>query len=322
MPKSYKHLAYGQRCQIYTLKERGDPPAEIARRLGVHRSCITRELNRNNGSEGYQYDLAHQKAQDRRKKSHCRKMTPEMILIVEEKLKMDLSPVQISGRLKRDGKCSVGYETIYKHIWADKKKGGTLYKHLRRSGKKYNRRSKGTAGRGCIPGRIDIKERPAIVEKKTRLGDWELDTIVSAGQQSAIVSIVDRVTKLTKLMKVPRKTAQEVNEALIKKLGPIQEFVLTLTSDNGKEFAYHQSVSKVLEADFYFATPYHSWERGLNEHTNGLVRQYFPKSMNFDDITQEDVKRVERLLNNRPRKILEFETPLEAFSRMSRRCAL
>ncbi|MCX6991219.1 MAG: IS30 family transposase [Chlamydiae bacterium] len=322
MAKSYRHLAYEERCQIYILKERGDSPAQISRILDVHPSTITRELNRNGGSQGYQYELAHQKAQDRRKKSHCRKMTPEMILSVEGKLKMDLSPVQISGRLKREGKCSVGHETIYKHIWADKKKGGALYKHLRRSGKKYNRRSKGTAGRGCIPGRIDIKERPEIVEKKTRPGDWELDTIISAGQQGAIVSMVERATKLTKLMKVPCKTAQEVTEALIKKLGPIQEFVLTLTSDNGKEFAYHQSVSKALEADFYFATPYHSWERGLNEHTNGLVRQYFPKSMNFDDITQEDVERVERLLNNRPRKILEFETPLEAFSRMTGRCAL
>ena len=322
MPKSYRHLAYEQRRQIYILKERGDSLAMIARSLCVHRSTITRELKRNRDPLGYQYELAHQKAQDRRKKSHCRKMTPEMILIVEEKLKMDLSPVQISGRLKREGKCSIGYETIYKYIWADKKKGGSLYKHLRRSGKKYNRRSKGTAGRGCIPGRIDIKERPVIVEKKTRAGDWELDTIVSAGQQSAIVSMVDRATKLTKLKKVPRKTAEEVNKALIQKLGPIQEFVLTLTSDNGKEFAYHQSVSKVLQADFYFATPYHSWERGLNEHTNGLVRQYFPKSMNFDDISEEDVERVERLLNNRPRKSLEFETPLEAFSRMSRRCPL
>jgi IS30 family transposase len=322
MAKSYRHLAYEQRCQIYILKERGDSLAMIARSLCVHRSTITRELKRNRDSLGYQYELAHQKAINRRKESHCRKMTPTMILIIEEKLKMDLSPVQISGRLKRQGKAHVGYETIYKHIWADKKKGGALYKHLRRSGKKYNRRSKGTAGRGCIPGRIDIKERPAIVEKKTRPGDWELDTIISACQQGAIVSMVERATKLTKLMKVPCKTAQEVTEALIKTLSPIQEFVLTLTSDNGKEFAYHQTVSKALQADFYFATPYHSWERGLNEHTNGLVRQYFPKNMNFDDISQDDVERVERLLNNRPRKILEFETPLEAFSRMTGRCAL
>ena len=232
---------------------------------------------------------------------------------------MDLSPVQISGWLKRHGKEYVSYETIYKHIWADKKKGGTLYKHLRHSGKKYYKRSKGTAGRGCIPGRVDIKERPIIVETKIRLGDWELDTIIGANHQGAIVSMVDRATKLTKLVKVSHKTAQEVKDALIKKLGPIREFVYTLTADNGKEFAYHQSVSEALQADFFFATPYHSWERGLNEHTNGLVRQYFPKSLSFDNITEEDIERVETLLNNRPRKILDFETPLEAFNRLATR---
>lgn len=319
MAKSYRHLAYEQRCQIHILKESRYSIAKIARSLGVHRSTIARELKRNSNAQGYQFTLAHQKAIERRKESHCRKMTPEMISVIEEKLKMDLSPVQISGWLKRHGKENVGYETIYKYIWADKKKGGSLYKHLRRSGKKYNKRSKGMAGRGCIPGRIDITKRPAIVEEKKRVGDWELDTITGAQQQGAIVSIVERVTKLTMLIKVPHKTAQGVSEALIKKLGPLQQFVLTLTSDNGKEFAYHQNVSKELKADFYFATPYHSWERGLNEHTNGLVRQYFSKGMNFEDISEADIERVERLLNNRPRKILAFETPLEAFQRMTRR---
>jgi len=271
MAKSYRHLAYEQRCQIYILKERGDSRSEIARSLKVHPSTITRELKRNSQGDTYHCEMADQKAQDRRKESHCRKMTQEMILIIEEKLKMGLSPVQISGRLKKEGKASVGHESIYKHIWSDKKRGGSLYKNLRRSGKKYNRRSKGCAGRGCIPGRIDIKQRPEIVEKKTRIGDWELDTIIGAQHKGAIVSMVDRASKLTKLVKVSHKTAEEVTEALIKKLGPIREFVHTLTADNGKEFAYHQSVSSALEADFFFATPYHSWERGLNEHTNGGV---------------------------------------------------
>ena len=318
MTKSYEHLTREKRCQIYILNERGDSPAEIARIIGVDPSTISRELKRNSGVQGYHYEEANQKAEDRRSQSHCLKMTPETILLIEKKLKMGLSssPVQISGWLKRHGKNYVSYETIYKHIWADKKKGGTLYKNLRHSGKKYNRRSKGTAGRGCIPGRIDIRERPQIVEEKTRLGDWELDTIIGAKHQGAIVTMVDRTTKLTKLVKVSRKTAEEVKEALIKKLAPIKKFVHTLTADNGKEFAYHQNVSTALQADFFFATPYHSWERGLNEHTNGLVRQYFPKSMNFNDISEEDVERVEAFLNNRPRKILGFETPLEAFHRM------
>ena len=190
---------------------------------------------------------------------------------------------------------------------------------MRHSGKKYNRRSKGTSGRGCIPGRIDIKERPKIVEEKTRLGDWELDTIIGAEHQGAIVSMVDRATKLTKLAKVPQKKADEVRNALVKRLSPIRKFVHTLTADNGREFAYHQSVSRALQADFFFATPYHSWERGLNEHTNGLIRQYFPKGTNFNHISEEEIEQVERLLNNRPRKVLNFETPMEAFFRMTRK---
>jgi len=319
MARGYRHLTYEQRCQIFILKTRGDCPAEIAKTLNFPRSKITRELNRNSQSKVYAPEEAQKKTENRRKRPLAKKLSPDLIIIVEEKLKMDLSPMQISGWLKRHEKEYVSYETIYKHIWADKKKGGSLYKHLRHSGKKYYKRSKGTSGRGCIIGRVDIKERPIIVEEKTRLGDWELDTIIGAQHQGAIVSIVDRATKLTKLVKVPQKTAEAVKEALIKTLTPMRKFVHTLTADNGKEFAYHQNVSRALEADFFFATPYHSWERGLNEHTNGLVRQYFPKSTNFNNITEEDIERVESLLNNRPRKILEFETPLEAFHRLTKK---
>ena len=241
-----------------------------------------------------------------------------MISAVEDKLMLyQWSPVQISGWLKKQKKEHVSHETIYKHIWIKKKDGGVLYKNLRHHGKKYNKRSKGTAGRGCIPGRIDIDKRPSIVEEKTRLGDWELDTIIGTGQSGAIVSMVERTSKLTKLFSVAHRTAEAVARALIQRLGSIKLFVHTLTSDNGKEFANHQEVSAELEADFYFAKPYHSWERGLNEHTNGLVRQYFPKEKRFDEISQKELERVELLLNNRPRKILNFETPQEVFDRLS-----
>jgi IS30 family transposase len=168
-----------------------------------------------------------------------------------------------------------------------------------------------------IPNRVDISLRPDIVEDKTRLGDWEIDTIIGARHKGAIVSMVERSLKLTKLVRVPRKTAKLVAAALCKRLKPIEAFVHTLTSDNGKEFSLHETVSAELTAGFYFATPYHSWERGLNEHTNGLVRGYFPKSTNFLEVTQEQVLEVENLLNNRPRKILGFETPLERFTRVS-----
>jgi transposase, IS30 family len=317
MAQSYRHLTYTQRCQICALKERGDSSARIALSLGVHRSTISRELKRNQEEQGYQHEQAHLKAQRRKRRSPNQKMSNEMIAIIEERLRLKWSPEQISGWMKRQGSKHVSYETIYKHVWMNKKQGGLLYQHLRHHGKKYNKRSSGNAGRGCIPGRIDIKERPSIVDEKTRLGDWELDTIIGANHNGVIVSMVDRTSKLTKLVKVPSKESVEVEKAIINTLIPFKEYTHTLTADNGKEFARHQSISKALGADFYFATPYHSWERGLNEHTNGLVRQYFPKGMNFHEVTDEEVGAVEAALNSRPRKILSFETPAEAFHRLS-----
>jgi IS30 family transposase len=317
MPKGYHHLTYAQRCQIYILKDRGDSPSSIARALDVHASTIGRELERNKGGKGYRHQQAHEKALLRRNSKPNKKINDQIATTIKEKLQSQWSPVQISGWLKRHGKEHVSHETIYNYIWKDKRQGGLLYKELRHQGKKYNKHSKGTSGRGCIPNRIDIDQRPAIVEEKTRLGDWELDTIIGAGHKGVIVSMVERTSKLTKLVKVSHKTAEEVGRAIVEQLSPIKAFVHTLTADNGKEFAFHQMVSFELSADFYFATPYHSWERGLNEHTNGLVRQYFPKSQSFTDTSLEDIQRVETLLNNRPRKALSFETPLEAFDRLS-----
>ena len=314
---SYHHLTYDQRCQIYTLKNRGDSCASISRALHVDPSTICRELRRNRGLKGYRYEQAHEKAASRKNTKPNKKLTDALEATIIEKLGKQWSPVQISGWLKRHSKKYVSFKTIYNYIRKNNLNGGLLYKELRHKGKKYHKQKNNTSGRGCIPGRIDISMRPAIVEEKSRLGDWELDTIIGAEHKGVIVTMVERVSKLTKLAKVPYKTASEVGKALIEKLNPIKKFVYTLTADNGKEFAYHQLVSLNLEADFYFATPYHSWERGLNEHTNSLIRQYFPKSQNLREVTDADILRVEALLNNRPRKILDFETPLEAFERLS-----
>jgi transposase, IS30 family len=320
MPEGYHHLTRDQRCQFYTLKKRGDSISVIANELGVHRSTIYREQKRNTGKRGYRFKQAHEKALERRRIASCqkRKMTRTTISIIKEKLGLQWSPVQISGWLKKQvGTTAVSHEMIYQYVWMDKHKGGSLYKEFRHSGKKYNKRSKKTAGRGCIPNRVDIDERPAIVEEKTRLGDWELDTIIGTGQSGAIVSMVERASKRTMLVKTSGKTAQEVTNALLFRLSPIKEFVYTLTADNGKEFANHRQVSESLDTGFYFAKPYHSWERGLNEHTNGLVRQYFPKSKRFDEMSADELMEVEILLNNRPRKVLEFCTPIEVFDRLS-----
>ena len=317
MPKGYHHLTYDLRCQIYILKDRGDLPPAIARALKVDPSTIRRELKRNKGGKGYRHQQAQEKAVSRRNSKPNIKVTAQIAANIDGKLKEQWSPVQISGWLQRHGKEHVSHKTIYNYIWKDKESGGMLYKELRHQGKKYYKHSKGTSGKGCISGRVDIDQRPAIVNEKTRLGDWELDTIIGAGHKGVIVSMVERTSKLTKLVKVSRKTAEEVGHAIIEQLNPYKAFVHTLTADNGKEFAFHQMISFELSAGFYFATPYHSWERGLNEHTNGLVRQYFPKSQSFTDVTSEDILRVETLLNNRPRKVLNFETPQEAFDRLS-----
>lgn len=320
MPKGYHHLAYEQRCQIYALKKREVSQADISRQLKIHPSTLSRELTRNRGKRGYRYKQAQEKTDERRKVTSQtpKKMNESMISLIEQKLALQWSPEQISGWMKlQKGQGCVSHEAIYQYIWADKRSGGILHKEFRHRGKKYNKRGKNNAGRGCIPNRVDIEKRPAIVEEKTRIGDWELDTIIGAKHKGAIVSMVDRKSKLTKLFKVSGKTSEEVSTALITCLAPIKESVLTLTADNGKEFAGHMKVSAALDANFYFATPYHSWERGLNEHTNGLVRQYFPKKSSFEDITQEQIFAVEILLNERPRKVLGYQTPAAVFKEMA-----
>ncbi len=316
MPEDYHHLTRDQRCQLHALKGSGESTENIAVTLGVHRSTLYRELRRNKGRKGYRYQQAHEKASERKKSiANKLKMTPKLIAVIEGKLRLQWSPEQISGWLRRfNSNEAVSHETIYRHVWNDKRQGGHLYRELRHHGKKYNKRGSGKAGRGCIPGRIDIAERPAIVDEKSRLGDWEIDTIIGKEHKGAIVSMVERHSKLTLLARVSRKTALEVEEALTDKLSNMADCVLTLTADNGKEFAYHQTIASKLGATVYFARPYHSWERGLNEHTNGLVRQYLPKHERLDVVADEVVEEIENLLNNRPRKVLQFRTPIEVFN--------
>ena len=309
------HLTYDIRCQIDTLLAIGKSHREIAKIVGVHHSTISREISRNKSDQNYCFQKAHEKATNRRKSAVSGRyvLTADLESRVKTMLcGVQASPQQISGRLKKEG-FSISHESIYKMIWKDKKNGGDLYKNLRHRGKKYNKRGGKTAGRGVIPNRRDIAERPAIVAKKKRFGDLEIDTIVGARHKGAILSIVDRATKHTKLILLERGTAENVIIGMEKALsGFINNLPIhTITSDNGKEFSGHEKIAKDLGADFYFATPYHSWERGLNEHTNGLVRQYFPKGTNFSTLTQEMVSEVEKTINNRPRAILNFDTPRE-----------
>jgi len=317
MPKKgYTHLAYEQRCQIYTLLKRGDSKSRIAKAIGVAMSTVSRELERNRGKRGYRFKQAHQKATSRRSKisTKKRKMTPNVQLYVEKMIReWQWSPEQIAGRLKASKTVSISHESIYQFIWKDKRKGGVLYKNLRRHGKKYNKRGSKLAGRGLIPGRIGIECRPEVVTRKERVGDFEADTIVGVKHRGAIVSLVERKTKVTRLVLIPKAGAEETHNAMVAALTELKKHVLTITSDNGKEFAKHADTSKKLDADFFFANPYHAWERGLNENTNGLVRQYFPKGTDFTKITHSEIREVEFLLNTRPRKSLNFQTPHEVF---------
>lgn len=234
----YHHLTTDARCQIYTLKSTGKTQKEIALYLGVSPSSISRELKRNTGKRGYRYQQANEKARKRRQEANAQpsRMNPQVVKAIEAMLLNEWSPEQISGRLKLSN-ILVSHESIYRHVWANKKDGGMLYKSLRHAGKKYNHRSSGKSGRGCIPDRVDIKERPSIVETKQRLGDWEGDTIIGAKHKGVIVSAVDRKTKYTKLAKSQDKTAVNVTQALKTAfLKMPAKAIRTITFDNGREF--------------------------------------------------------------------------------------
>ena len=315
--EGYRQLTYGQRCQIYALKKRGFSNRQIGEDLIMSHTTVGRELHRNSGQRGYRCKQAEEKCQNRRHAAEGkhRKLTPALIRLIGDKLTaLQLSPEQIAGWLADLGGVTVSHETIYQHIWRDKRAGGDLWKNLRRKTRRYQKRgSDGKTSRGRIPGRIDIDQRPAVVERRSRIGDWEADTIIGANGTGAIVSLVERKSRKTMLVKVGRKTAKAVKSAIVASLRPHKNKTRTITFDNGKEFTLHQKIGKSLKADTFFAKPYHSWERGTNENTNGLVRQYFPKKSDFAMITQGDVRRVERILNNRPRKCLDFKTPNQVF---------
>jgi IS30 family transposase len=307
---TYQQLTYEQRCQISVLNKSKSSQRKIAVLVGVSQSTISRELNRNMGDRGYRHKQAQSLCKNRRKDA-CKvsKMTKEMISIVENKLRIEWSPKQVSGWLLDEKSVLLSHETIYLHIWKDKRSGGDLYTYLRRQGKKYDKRRNGKSTRGQIKNRISIDDRPKVVDEIARIGDREIDTVIGKGHSGAIVTIVERVIKFTLAKQVNGKTAEEVTQATIDLLGPYKDIVHTITADNGKEFAYHERISEVLETDVYFAHPYSSWERGLNENTNGLLRQYFPKSTNLKNTTQKEVRHAVDRLNARPRETLFFKTP-------------
>jgi len=315
---SYNHLSLEERHYIEIERKMGASENEIAKALGRSQSTIWREIVRNKGQKGYRHKQANRLATERRaNKSKAMKLTDEIKEVIKEYIREDWSPEQIAGRLKKEGIIILHHETIYQYILTDKEAGGTLYKHLRHQNKTYRKRYGSAHNRTGIPNRVDIDERPVEANNRERVGDWEADTVIGKNHKGAIVTLDERKSKLRFAAPLKGKKAEEVREAIIKLLSPVKEYVETMTFDNGKEFVLHEALAEGLECKTYFAKPYHSWERGQNENANGLLRQYFPKSMELVDITLKQVLEAVNKLNSRPRKCLGFKTPYEVFEELT-----
>jgi IS30 family transposase len=311
---AYKQLTLKERYEIKAYMQAGISIPRIAEYIGVHKTTVYREVDRNRGENGYNSEEA-QKRSDRRRKTAYKHtcFTDDVKERVEALLRRDLSPEQISGRLAAECGIYISHERIYQHVWAEKHSGGDLYTHLRHGLKKRRKRYGKYDNRGKIPDRVMIDQRPEIVNKKERIVDWEVDTVIGKNHKGALITAVERKTKFSRIGYVRNKRTDLVTKKLIEMLSPYQDTAYTITVDNGLEFASHKKNAKVLEVNVYFAHPYRSWERGLNENTNGLIRQYFPKKSSLVNVKERDIEFVEQRLNLRPRKSLCFNTPLESF---------
>jgi len=307
------HLTHSQRYTIGCLLSKGIKQNKIAEVIGKDKSVISREIKRNSDARNQHYrsDLAQKKYTTRQQiKPRHRKLSERIMQEIKSLLREDYSPEQIVGVSKKEGYSMVSIETIYQYVWKDKKEGGDLYRHLRRQGRKYRKRGAMKDSRGRILNRISIDKRPEIVEKRKRFGDLEVDLIIGRNHKQAILTINDRASGVLKMKKVKSKQAKEVTRAINESLQEWIPYLHTITADNGKEFAGHQEVAEQLNIDYYFAHPYHSWERGSNENINGLIRQYFPKGSDFSSITDRQIKQIETKINNRPRKRFGYENPI------------
>ena len=312
----YKQLTSEQRYTISVLLSKGLKKKEIAEAIGVSNSTITRELQRNSSKRGvYKWEIAQKQAEKRSKRTPGNRAISKAIWSSVKHYLVDeqWSPEQISGYLAKDG-IKISHETIYAWIREDKRNRGTLYKHLRHRLK--HRKKYVGAGRSCIINRKSIHERPAEADGK-RFGDLEMDTIVGPNNQQAIVTLVDRNTNMLFMKKLKYgKDAKNLALTVIEMLKPIKKKLKTITTDNGKEFSAHEIISEALGVDVFFTDPYSSWQKGAIENANGLIRQYIPKKVSFNDYDDKDIKDIEEKINRRPRKKLGFETPIERFPKI------
>jgi IS30 family transposase len=315
MPEEIRHLRTEDRKIIHRMLKDKKPQTEIARTLGFSQGSISKEIRRNSGKRGYRPKQAQAKAEERKrsKKPRSSVITEDLAEQIIDRLESKHSPEQISGALALSGE-KVSTTTIYRHILADKGSGGNLHLHLRINGRRrYRHRSK--ASRVKIPNRRDISERPVVVDRRTRYGDWEADLVEGAKGTGYIISLYERKSRYGRLIKLESKSSRETSRAIIKALE--NHRVHTITYDNGLEFAGHEEISAALEAAGYFCKPYSSWEKGGVENFNGLVRQYFPKGCDLRAVHQPRLDEVEAQLNARPRKILGYKSPVHYTSKLA-----
>jgi IS30 family transposase len=307
------HLTREQRYTISAMRKQGCTQKMIAEAIGKDKSVVSRDLKRNANSKGkYSFEYAQSMAEIRKERmKNPRKLYPWLKKKIIGMIEQDWSPQQIEGRLKLENSSPVSHETIYKIIRQDKMDGGTLYKHTRHQ---LKHRKRPVGEKIPIKNRVSIEQRPNIVDTKQRFGDWEIDTIVGENNKGAIVTMVERKTAFMMMEKLEcGKNAENLTKQVTRMLMAYIKYVHTITGDNGTEFADHQTIAKNLKTNFFFTHPYSSWEKGLIENTNKLVRQYIPKKSNFNELNQQQIKEIQYQINNRPRKNLKFYSPKEIF---------
>ena len=311
--KNYHHLTMEQRYKIEALLKAGHKVPFISSQLKVDRSTIYREIKRNSTkTRCYSALLAQEISLEKKERFALnRRFSSTMERFIRDKLSdQQWSPEQIAGYCKRKDIPMVSHERIYQFIYQDKTEGGQLYLHLRVASKKYRKRYGSCNNKGStIKDRVSIDLRPDCVNNRERVGDWEIDTIVGKDNKGAIVTIAERATAFVLIARLNGKNAMDLAKAVVRLMTPFKDLVFSITADNGTEFAMHKYIAEKLQADFFFAHPYSSWERGLNEYTNKLIRQYIPKKTDFDNVNNLQIKNITMKLNSRPRKKLNYNTP-------------
>ena len=312
---SYQHLTQSERYQIYGFRKARFSIRQIAALLMRSPSTISRELRRNHGRRGYRPGKAHELARQRAR--HCRfrpRISAAQWRGIESLIQQEWSPAQIAKRAKLEGSLRISHEWIYRYIALDRASGGLLWKNLRRANLRRRRYHQGRRKRHLIRFRVGIEHRPDHVDNRQELGHWEGDTIVGKGRKGALVTLVERTSRLTRLGRLARADARHTADTIGNRLHQISARVKSITFDNGPEFALHRRLERALSTRIFFAEPYKPWQRGSNENTNGLIRQYLPKGCRLDNLTPQEITKIEKRLNNRPRKCLGYLTPHEVFN--------